>query len=110
MFPFSSIFLALNDFPLEGELAHRFIKRLYGLTNKKNAMAQIAKKYSRHQALRCAERQEEQEASSMIRFKDHHIISKSQNTPLPLFEFVQTNSHDPAIKVFNISLFFMSTG
>jgi hypothetical protein len=33
---------------LQGELAHRLVKRLYGLTNKKDAMAQISKKYTRH--------------------------------------------------------------
>ncbi len=31
----------------QSELAHRLIKRLYGLTNKKNAMTQVGKKYSR---------------------------------------------------------------
>jgi hypothetical protein len=36
----------------QGELAHRLIKRLYGLTNKKDPMKQIGKKYNRHEALR----------------------------------------------------------
>jgi len=34
----------------QGELAHRLIKRLYGLTNKKDPMKQIGKKYNRHEA------------------------------------------------------------
>ena len=40
---------------LQGELAHRLVKRLYGLTNKRNAPKQIAKRYHRmemaHQAM-----------------------------------------------------------
>jgi hypothetical protein len=47
---------------LQGELAHRLVKRLYGLTNKKDAIRQIGKKYSRQEAFRVAEKQEEKEA------------------------------------------------
>jgi hypothetical protein len=36
----------------QGELAHRLIKRFYGLTNKMDPMNQIGKKYNRHEALR----------------------------------------------------------
>ena len=43
---------------LQGEQAHRLVKRLYGLTNKRNAIQQIGKKYSRIQDLRPAEQQE----------------------------------------------------
>ena len=75
------------------------MKALYGLTNKKEAMVQISKKYSRQQALRSAERHEEIEASSKGRFEDHHIISESRNFPVQLFEFVQTNASNPATKV-----------
>ncbi len=96
----------LKTLLFKGELAHQLVKRLYRLTNKKDAMLQIGKKYSRLQALRNAECQEEQEASSKLRLKDHHIISESRNTPVSLFEFVQSQSNDPAIKVHSILFFY----
>ncbi len=83
---------------MQGELAHRLIKRLYDLTNKKNALAQIGKKYSRKEALHSEERQEVQEATTGARLDNHHYISPSRNTPVGLFEFVQSNPGDPAKK------------
>jgi hypothetical protein len=77
------------------------VKRLYGLTNKKNAIQQISKKYSRQQALRHVEEQEEKETNqdvSVDRLGDHHIISHSRNERLDLFLFSQNNG-DPAKKV-----------
>lgn len=77
------------------------MKRLYGLTNKKNAIQQISKKYSRQQALRHVEEQEEKETNqdvSVDRLGDHHIISHSRNERLDLFLFSQNNG-DPAKKV-----------
>lgn len=62
-------------------------------------MIQIDKKYSRQQALRNAERQEEQEARSKAQLEDHHIISESRNMPISLFEFVRKNSNSLAIRV-----------
>ncbi|KAF8162145.1 hypothetical protein BJ912DRAFT_1049701 [Pholiota molesta] len=70
-----------------GELAHRLVKRLYGLTNKKNAIQQIGKKYSRKQALHLLEQYEMSEASKG-RLEDHHIISTSRNTPIDIYQFV----------------------
>jgi hypothetical protein len=78
------------------------VKRLYGLTNKKNPIQQISKKYCRQQAFRhILEEQEEKEAKqdiSVDRLGDHHIISRSRNERLDLFLFSQSNG-DPAKKV-----------
>jgi len=82
----------------QGELAHRLVKQLYGLTNKKNAIQQIGKKYTRQQAFRNAEQQEEKEADQVGHLSDHHIISHSKNDRLNLLSFAQTNG-DPAKKV-----------
>jgi len=62
-------------------------------------MAQIGKKYNRHEVLNHAERKEEQEAAASARLQDHHIMSESRNTPVPLFDFVKANARDPAIIV-----------
>lgn len=76
------------------------MKRLYGLTNKKNAVQQIGQKYSRQQSFqRCPEEQEEKEANKGTgRLSDHHIISPSRNERLDLFSFSRANN-DPAKKV-----------
>lgn len=87
--------LTIYDYLWQGELAHRLVKRLYGLTNKRNAIQQIGKKYSRHQALRSIEKQEAKEADQAGCLKDHHIISQSKNVPLNLLAFVQ-GAKDPA--------------
>jgi len=90
------------DIWYEGELAHRLIKRLYGLTNKKDAMKQIGKKYNRQEALRTSTNPleacetKEAESKSLV---EHHIISESRNSPISIFNLVQTNSKDPAMKV-----------
>ncbi|KAF8164087.1 hypothetical protein BJ912DRAFT_803408, partial [Pholiota molesta] len=78
-----------------GELAHRLVKRFYGLTNKKNATEQIGKKYNRKQALQPIECHETEEASKG-RLEDHHIISASRNQPINIYAFVLTNPNDPA--------------
>ncbi len=83
---------------LQGELAHRLVKRLYGLTNKKNAIKQIGRKYSRKDALCPAEQQEISEAVQGD-IKDHHHISISRNNPVNLYAFVYENPDDPAKKV-----------
>ena len=68
------------DIWYEGELAHHLIKRLYGLTNKKDAMKQIGKKYNRQEALCTStnhlEAREMREAESKS-LANHHIISES---------------------------------
>jgi hypothetical protein len=92
-----------SDLTTQSELAHRLIKRLYGLTNKKNAMTQIGKKYVRKEVFRDGEDhwQEEQEASTNARLQDHHYISSSRNTPVHLFDFLLSSPNDPAKKVCN---------
>jgi hypothetical protein len=47
---------------LQGELAHRLVKRLYGLTNKRNAPKQIAKRYCRMERAREAMRRHQMQA------------------------------------------------
>jgi hypothetical protein len=64
-------------------------------------MNQIGKKYNRHEVLRPStdpsEVREAKEADSES-IADHHVISKSWNSPISL-NFVQTNCKDPAMKV-----------
>ena len=75
-------------------------------------MSQIGKKYNRHEALRpssdSSEAREAEEADAAS-IAGHHVISKSQNTPVSLFNFVQTNSKDPAMKVGQLSQFVAPT-
>jgi len=76
------------------------------LTNKKDAMKQIGKKYNRqevlHTSMNSSEARETREAESKS-LAEHHIISECRNLPIPLFNLVQTNSKDPAIKVWTTS-------
>lgn len=104
-----------SKFALQGELAHRLVKRLYGLTNKRNAPKQIAKRYRRmeraHQAMQRHQMQakrQNQHLSDLLPPKDvtddhdlRYYISPSQNTVVPLYQMLHTNgaSHDPALKV-----------
>ena len=74
------------------------MKQLYSLTNKKNAIQQIGKKYTQQQAFHSTKRQEEKEADKAGHLIDHHIISHTKNAPLNLLSFAQTNG-DPAKKV-----------
>lgn len=68
-------------------------------------MAQISKKYTRHQALHSAQGQEKYEAKLKGRLEDHHIISESRNMPVQLFEFVQINPNDLSKKVYLTPLY-----
>uniref|UniRef100_A0A8H7Y0B5 Uncharacterized protein n=1 Tax=Psilocybe cubensis TaxID=181762 RepID=A0A8H7Y0B5_PSICU len=77
------------------KVAHRLLKSLYKLTNKKDANKQIAQKYSRMMALQT----ERAEAAVSGHLQDTHYISKSRNTPVPIFAFMQ-NDTDPAKKNF----------
>jgi hypothetical protein len=65
-------------------------------------MKQIGKKYNRQEVLRttmnASEAHETKEAESKS-LSEHHIISECRNLPISLFNFVQTNSRDPATKV-----------
>ncbi|KAF8955383.1 hypothetical protein BDZ97DRAFT_1926897 [Flammula alnicola] len=79
-----------------GELAHQLVKRLYSLTNKKEAIKQISKKYTWQRVFRQAEKKEEEEADQPEHLSEHHIISRSRNSPLNVFTFAQDG--DPAKK------------
>jgi hypothetical protein len=81
------------------------VKRLYSLTNKKDAIQQIGKKYTRQQAFRSAERQEEKEVDKTARLSDRYVISHTKNAPFNLLSFAQTNG-DPAKKVWSQSFHY----
>jgi len=99
------------NYILQGELAHRTVKRLYRRTNRINATRQIARHERRSTRLRRA-----QEAASRqghdhhVQLSDndplpytavdqHHHVSDSRNHPLNLMSFVHTPPNDPAKKV-----------
>ncbi|KIL62599.1 hypothetical protein M378DRAFT_12683 [Amanita muscaria Koide BX008] len=83
-----------------GELTHRTVKRLYGLTNKRSAEAQIARRY------RCLENAQKLSSSKKDiptvgeDFERHHHITHSRNRPFDIFTAVRTNQQDPAYKMF----------
>uniref|UniRef100_A0AAD5VJF2 C2H2-type domain-containing protein n=1 Tax=Leucocoprinus birnbaumii TaxID=56174 RepID=A0AAD5VJF2_9AGAR len=83
-----------------GEQSHCVVKRLYGMTNKKNATRQIGAKYLQQQVFRAQEDQERREAQKPEYLDKHHIISHSTDEPVNLFEFVRDNAADPAKKGF----------
>ena len=100
---------------LQGELAHRLVKRLYGLTNKRNAPKQIAKRYRRMERAREAMRRhriqvkhQHQLLSDLLPSKDlsddpdlRYYVSSSQNDVVPLYTMLHRSgaSDDPALKV-----------
>ena len=88
----------------QGEFAHRVVKRLFALTNKKDAVTQIATKYrreARSSDTRAAkvEHELELEQSEVVAPELHHHISRSRNSPLKFREFLRDNPEDPAKKV-----------
>jgi len=100
---------------LQGELAHRIVKRLYGLTNKRNAPKQIAKRYRRmERAHRASQRHQIQTKQRRRHPSDllppvetaddtdlHYYISSSQNKVIPLYAMLNSSGarEDPALKV-----------
>jgi hypothetical protein len=103
---------------LQGELAHRLVKRFYQRTNKKCAIRQITRHERRHVRLRRAR----EAAASPRRQHAHHVtflqndplthsevdlhhhMSDSKNFPHHLMSFVQQQPHDPAKKVILFTL------
>jgi len=88
----------------QGEFAHRVVKRLFALTNKKDAVTQIATKYrreARSSDARAArvDRKLELEQSEIVAPELHHHISGSRNTSLKIRKFLHDNPEDPAKKV-----------
>ncbi|KAF9461194.1 hypothetical protein BDZ94DRAFT_826153 [Collybia nuda] len=88
-----------------GELAHRLVKMLYGRTNKKDALKQVAKQVNRRTALqdsvevlRVMEKEELRGAAPEL----HHVVSNSRRNPINLFTFVgkHEGGTDPAKKGF----------
>lgn len=70
------------------------------MTNRKDALKQMAKRYQRLEALRTpAERQEDIEATSNSKLDRPYYISPSRNHPVEVIPFVQQNPLDPAKKV-----------
>ena len=97
-------------YSLQGELAHRVVKRLYGLTNKKNAAEQISRRYQRTHHFNTSESLDpphgvtapdthESNDSADNLPELHHTISRSLNNPLYLASFSSTSTQDPAAKV-----------
>jgi len=108
---------------LQGELAYRLVKRLYKMTNKKNAAKQIRKWVRRiemaQQALHCRKLREKQHvprsaaraqpSESMdanttddVTADDsdlHFFISPSQNQKIDIYQLLKTHINDPAYKV-----------
>jgi len=101
---------------MQGELAHRFVKRLYGRTNKNNAIRQIAKNERRNVRLRhardaaAAPRRQHDHHDHHVQFSDHdplpptsfhqhHHMSDSKNFPHHLMSFIRQPPNDPAKKV-----------
>jgi hypothetical protein len=98
---------------LQGELAHRFVKRLYSRTNKKNVVRQIAKNERRSTRLRHAREAaaapqhhhihhvqfSDSDSLPHTNFYQHHHMSDSKNFSHHLMNFVSQPPNDPAKKV-----------
>jgi hypothetical protein len=85
----------------QGEFAHRVVKRLFALTNKKDTATQIAAKYRREACssdARAANVDHELDLEA-VEPELHHHISPSRNSPLKIRNFLHDNSEDPAKKV-----------
>ena len=89
------------------ELEHRVVKRLYGLTNKNQHIEQIAKHYRRESRLHQATQTSiganittnRSRRLDELAVELHHHIANDRRSPINLFEFVRTHTHDPAKKV-----------
>ena len=80
------------------------VKRLFALTNKKDAVTQIATKYHheiRSSDLKTAKVEHELELEQLetVAPELHHHVSRSRNFPLKIREFLWNNPEDPAKKV-----------
>jgi len=95
----------------QGELAHKIVKHLYGLTNKRNAEHQIAKRYRRLERAHLAldwkqlhgltnqkttiQEHNQPDGDSELRYH----ISPSKNHPQDIFGTLRSNKDDPACHV-----------
>jgi len=92
---------------LQGELAHRLVKRLYGLTNKRDAPEQIARRYRRAHYFGASEACDPPMEGVLLPDNHHtpvddspefhHTISNSRNNPVELASFPEMQ--DPAATV-----------
>lgn len=88
----------------QGEFAHRVVKCLFALTNKKDTVTQIATKYRREARssdarIARAEHELELEQVEAVVPELHHNISHLRNSPLKLRNFLWKTPGDPAKKV-----------
>jgi hypothetical protein len=95
----------------QGELAHKTVKRLYGSTNKRNAVHQIGKRYRRLERARLAldrkrphnhtkqkttnQEDNQPDGDSELRY----YISPSKNHSQDIFSTLRNNRGDPAYHV-----------
>jgi hypothetical protein len=109
------LFLPLDSFFFrQGELEHRHVKKLYGRTNKNQAIRQMTKHERRETKLlranRSAEAQQVKTHPHHVDFSEndplpytkivmHHHISKSKRYGQDAFSFVKMFPDDPATKV-----------
>ena len=91
------LMFALKSNLLQGELAHRLVKRLYGLTNKKDAPEQIAHRYRRAHHFKPSEPSDPSQPDDSPEF--HHSITASRNDSIELASFSSSKTRDPAAKV-----------
>ena len=91
---------------MQGELAHRLVKRLYGLTNKKDATEQISRRYRQAHHFGASESCDPSQGGTMGRHDEtdglpelHHMMSNSRNNPVQLASFLSSSTQDPAAKV-----------
>jgi len=106
-----SCYLSISSIPTSpvpwGELAHRVVKRLYVLTNRRDATKQIAKHYRREETTR----RERFDASDMKESQEeipselHHHTSASKNRSVPLAAFVLENLETPPTRFILVTPF-----
>ena len=105
---FVNLFASYNR---QGELAHKIVKRLYGLTNKRQATKQIGKRFQRLELARTAfarKRLHNRTRSKATNNVDdraegdsdlRYHISASKNHPLDVYGTVRKHKDDPAYHV-----------
>ncbi|KAJ3816794.1 hypothetical protein F5880DRAFT_1618922 [Lentinula raphanica] len=109
-----------------GELAHRLVKKFYALTNKRQAAAQIGKRYRRERMLNQGQPHRRAQSESALHrrkkaptsshahhvafsasqtldehvFEAHHQITTNRDHPISVTRFLQESPLDPAKKNF----------
>ncbi|KAK0437054.1 hypothetical protein EV421DRAFT_1739254 [Armillaria borealis] len=89
-----------------GEMEHKHVKRLYGRTNKRNFVGQIATHESRQRRLRSIHQcqllgSKPRQCWEPLPFTDpskHYHISSSSRSPVDIATFVRDNKNDLAVK------------